>query len=92
MKIKLGNGYYLNSDVYCYWITKEVQPTEKSRTQKVYEKLASGYSGTFEAAIDSFMEKKIGECEALEFKTLAKEIKELKEEVRSWKAAVERRE
>ena len=92
MKIKLGNGYYLNSDAYCYWITVEVQPTEKSRTQKVYEKLASGYCGTFEQAVDSFINKRIGESEALEFKTLAKEIKALRKEIRSWKAAVERKE
>ena len=91
MKIKLGNGYCLNSDVYCFWITQEVQPSEKSKTQKPYERRVSGYTGTFEQAVDSYINKRIGSLEAMEFNALAKEIRELKEEVRSWKIAVERR-
>ena len=92
MRVKLDEKHFLNSDTYCYWVTEIVEPSEKSRTQKSYERRASGYSGTFEQAIDSYIDRKIRSLEIEEFHALAKEIGALKKEVRGWKAAVERRE
>lgn len=89
MKIKLDDKHYLNSDVYCYWITTVVNRDDEGK--KPYEKRVSGYTGTFEQAVDSFIDKRINSLEIEEFHALAKEIGKLKEEVRSWKAAVERR-
>lgn len=91
MRIKLSEKYYLNSDPYCYWVTEVVQPTEKSRTQKPYERRVSGYNGTFEQAVDSYIDRRIRSLEIEEFHALAKELKELKEEIRGWQPAVERR-
>ena len=89
MKIKLGEKYYLNSDQYCYWITEEVQPSAKSKTQNVYERRCSGYTDTFEEAVDSFIEKKILALEVTSYTKLVSEINKLKREVRRWKVDLE---
>ena len=90
MRIKLDEKHYLNSDQFCYWITVIVNRDGEGKAP--YEKRVSGYAGTFEQAVDSFIERKIKSLEIEEFHALAKEIGELKKEVRSWKAKVERRE
>lgn len=90
MRIKLDEKHYLNSDPHCYWIT--VMVDRDGEGKKPYEKRVSGYSGTFEQAIDSYIDKKIKSLEIEEFRALAKEIKELKEEIRGWQPVVERKE
>ena len=89
MKIKLGKKYYLNSDSLCYWITEEIQPSSKSKTQKVYERRCSGYVSTFEEAVDSFIDKKILALEVTSYTKLVSEINKLKREVRRWKVDLE---
>lgn len=91
MKIHLDKTHILNSDPYCYWITVLVKPTGKSKSQEPYERRCSGYTDTFEDAVDSYIEKKIKSLEIEDFKNLVKEINKLKKEVRSWKAVVERK-
>ena len=68
----------------------EIQPTAKSKSQNVYERRCSGYTATFEDCVDSYINKYIKQAEIGDFKTLKKEITNLKKEVRSWKAKVER--
>lgn len=90
MRIKLDERHYLNSDPHCYWIT--VMVDREGEGKKPYEKRVGGYSGTFEQVMDSYIDKKIKSLEVEEFRALAKEIGDLKKEIRSWKAKVERRE
>lgn len=86
MKIKLGDKHYLNSDAYSCWITAEVQGED---AKKPYEKRVSGYKATFEEAVDSFIDKYVGDSTAKDFKALVKDIKNLKKEVRSWRNAID---
>ena len=89
MRIKLDEKHYLNSDQFCYWITVIVNRDGEGKAP--YEKRVSGYAGTFEQAVDSYIDRRINSLEIQEFRALAKEIKALKKEIRSWKTAVERR-
>jgi hypothetical protein len=91
MKIKLDDKHYLNSDEYCYWITVEVITQDGKNAGKPYEKRCSGYTATFEQAVDSFIEKKIKASQIEDFKKLVKTIKDLKKEVRGWKSVVEKK-
>ena len=86
MKIKLGDKHYLNSDAYSFWITAEVQGED---AKKPYEKRVSGYRATFEEAVESFIDKYVGDSTAKDFKALVKDIKNLKKEVRSWRDAID---
>lgn len=91
MKIKLDDKHYLNSDDYCYWITKEVVAEKGKNAGNVYEKLCSGYTRTFSEAVESFIEKKIKAAQIDDFKKLVKTVNDLKKEVKGWKCAVERK-
>lgn len=91
MKINLDKNHILNSDNYCYWITVMVKPTAKSKTKEPYERRVSGYTGTFEQCVDSFIECRIRGLNVEDYKQLVKEINQLKKEVRGWKTAVERK-
>lgn len=68
-----------------------VKPTGKSKSQEPYERRCSGYTRTFEDAVDSYIEKKIKSLEIEDFKNLVKEINKLKKEVRSWKVDLPRK-
>lgn len=91
MKIKLGTKYILNSDPHCYWITCLVKVTKGKNAGDTYEKRVSGYTATFEECVDSFIDKQIKASEIASYRELVKTIKDLKKEVRSWKAVVERK-
>nr|DAY68081.1 MAG TPA: protein of unknown function (DUF5405) [Caudoviricetes sp.] len=86
MKIKLDDKHYLISDPCCYWIVCEVSSTKGK--QKTYEKRVSGYCGTFEQAVESFIDKMILSSEADTLKKLKQEIEDLKKTVRGWKVVL----
>ena len=90
MRIKLDDKHWLNSDPQCYWITKEVKIKSGKDAGNITEKRVSGYTATFEQAVDSFIERKIKAAEIGNFKELVEVVNGLKKEVRSWKCAVER--
>ena len=91
MKIKLDDTHWLNSDELCYWITVEVKSSRGKNIGNTYEKRCSGYTATFEQAVDSFIEKSIKAAQIEDFRKLVKTINDLKKEVRSWKSVVERK-
>lgn len=68
----------------------EIQPTGRSKSQNVYERRCSGYTATFEDCVDSYINKYVKQAKIDHFTALKKEITNLKKEVRSWKAKVER--
>ena len=91
MKVKLDNKHYLNCDGYCFWVTVLVKPTAKSKSKEPYERRCSGYTGTFEQAVDSYIEMKIKTAEIEDYTKLVKTINDLKKEVRGWKANIPRK-
>lgn len=90
MKIRMGEKYWLNSDQYCYWITEEYTAEKGKGAGSIAERRVSGYTPTFEAAVDSFIEKTIGGAEISDLRTLAKMVNELNDEVRSWRVDLEK--
>lgn len=84
MKIKLDKKHYLISESDCCWIVCET----KSKSGKPSERRVSGYVPTFEMAVESYINKKINGSNASEIAQLAKEVEELKEEVKSWKVSL----
>ena len=91
MKIRLGKKYWLNSDQFCYWITQDVKIKKGNRTGSIDERRCSGYTATFEQCVDSFIDRQIKKAEIEQYTDLVKIITDLKKEVRSWKAQVERK-
>lgn len=84
MKIKLDDTHWLNSDVYCYWITCLVTPGKDSRKKKPYEVRVSGYLPTFEQAVESYIDGRINSSMATNLSKLKEDIRKLKDEVRGW--------
>lgn len=80
MKIKLDDTHTLISDSYCYWIVQEIVPKDK----KPYVRRSSGYTATFSQCVENYIENKIKSLESELISDLAKEIEELKAEVRNW--------
>lgn len=91
MRIKLDDKHWLNSDPQCYWITKVVTVEKGNNAGKTYERRCSGYVATFAQAVDSFIECKIREFKIEDFTKLKKTINDIKQEVKKWKCAVERK-
>ena len=85
MKIKLGEKHYMNSDAFCYWITCEYVIEKGNNAGNTAERRVSGYTATFEEAVDSFIERHIKGAEISEFSELVKTVNDLNAEVRSWK-------
>lgn len=84
-KIKLGGGFWLVSDPYCYWISKEYVTKKGKNAGKTYLKRCSGYTTSVEDALESLCERHIREINATSVNSLIKEIKSLKSLVRSFK-------
>lgn len=91
MRIKLDDTHWLNSDPQCYWITKVVTVKEGKKPGSTYERRCSGYVATFAEVVDSFIECKIRESKIESFTELKKTINSIKQEVKKWKCAVERK-
>ena len=81
MKIKLDDKHYLNSDIYCYWITVE----KASKNGKAYEQRVSGYFRRLEEAVDNYVDNRIRSSETESIKELTKLVKDIKRTVKGWK-------
>lgn len=86
MRIKLDEKHYLRGDQYSCWITTE---SVNKETGKLRENRVSGYYGTVQEAVGSYIDRKIMSSEAESLKTLMAEVEALKETVRGWKVALE---
>lgn len=78
MRINLGNGFYLNSDQFCVWITQEIK-TQKTKTGKesVYERTYNGYHADLPHCMESFLKKAVNSSEAETLLELCEEIKKI---------------
>lgn len=87
MKIKLDDKHYLKGDQFSCWITTE---SVNKETRKLRENRVSGYYGTVQEAVGSYIDRKIMSSEAESLKTLMAEVEALKETVKGWEVALER--
>lgn len=90
MRIEIGEKYYLNCDQFCYWISLRYEIKSGKGAGETIERRVSGYTATFEQAVDSFIERHIKTAKIGDFSELVREVNDLKEEVRSWKVDLER--
>ena len=77
-KIKLGGGFWLISDPYCCWISKEYVYQNGKHKGETYLKRVSGYTAKVEDALESLVDRHSREINATSVNTLIKEIKSLK--------------
>lgn len=89
MKVKLDDKYTLNSDAYCYWISKRTIVQKGKTAGQEYEQRISGYAATIEQAIESFSENSIRLSEATTLNELREDIVKLRETVKSWEGKYE---
>jgi len=87
-KIKLGGGYWLVNDPYCYWIAKEYEYKKGKHIGEIYLKRVSGYTANITDALEGFCESHIREIEARSVKTLIKEVKSLKTLVKGFREQI----
>ena len=64
MKIRIGEGIYLNSDSQCYWITQEKEVKRGNNAGKLTEKRITGYFRNLTDLLSDIPERKIRECDA----------------------------
>jgi hypothetical protein len=86
MKIKLDDKHYLKGDQFSCWITTE---SVNKETGKLRENRVSGYYGTVQEAVGSYIDRKIMSSEAESLKELMAEVEALKETVKGWEIALE---
>ena len=82
-KINLGGGYWLCSDQFCCWISKEYVTKDGKNKGKKYLRRYSGYVSNVEDALESVVDRYTREVNAKSINTLIKEIKTLKTEIRA---------
>lgn len=70
MKIRIGEGIYLNSDSQCYWITQEKEVKRGNNAGKFTEKRITGYFRNLTELLSDIPERKIRECDAETMKEL----------------------
>lgn len=86
MKIALDSEHFLNSDRYCYWITRKgIQTNKKTGEEKEVERRVSGYSRNFSDAVNSYTENELRTSDAKDLCELRDEIKNLKQIVSEWR-------
>lgn len=78
MKIKVGN-YMLNSDSLNWWITEEYE----TKSGKTDERMITGYCYTFEKALQTFAERKIGSTEATTLTQLLEALRDIFEDLKA---------
>lgn len=76
MKIKVGT-YILNSDSLNWWITEEYE----TKSGKTDERMITGYCYTFEKALQTFAERRIGSTEATTFIQLLEALRDIFEDM-----------
>lgn len=82
-KIKLGGGYWLCSDQYCCWISKECVAKSGKNKGKTYLRRYSGYNTNVEDALQDVVDRHAREVNSKSISSLIKEIKTLKTEIRA---------
>ena len=87
MRIKPDEKHYLRGDQYSCWITTE---SVNKETGKLRENRISGYYGTVQEAVGSYIDRRIMSSEAETLKELAEEVRNLKKTVNGWKVTLER--
>lgn len=86
MDIRLGERHILHSDSFQFWLSVEVQ----SESGKTYERRCTGYHKDFRGAVEDFIDRKVKGSDSVKIKALAQEVEDLKTEVRSWPAFLEK--
>lgn len=76
MKIKLDERHTLISDQYCCWI-EQARHSDKKGTD--YQVRVSGYCGTINQALESYIDRKLLGSDAESAEELLREIRLLKE-------------
>lgn len=64
MKMRIGEGIYLNSDSQSYWITQDKIIQKGKNAGKVREERVTGYYRNIKDVIADIPERKIRECDA----------------------------
>lgn len=67
MQVKIGEKYYINCDQFCYWISRKHEVKSGKGAGEIVERRVSGYTATFEQAVDSFIERHIKIAEISDF-------------------------
>jgi hypothetical protein len=75
MKVKLDKRHTLISDQYCCWIE---QTRHAEKTGKDYQVRVSGYCGTIEQALESYIDKSLLGSDAESAAELLGAVKDLK--------------
>lgn len=70
MKMRIGEGIYLNSDSQSYWITQYKIIQKGKNAGKVREERVTGYYRNIKDVIADIPERKIRECDAETMKEL----------------------
>lgn len=70
MKMRIGEGTYLNSDSQSYWITQDKIIQKGKNAGKVREERVTGYYRNIKDVIADIPERKIRECDAETMKEL----------------------
>ncbi|MCI7304090.1 MAG: hypothetical protein SOR93_10900 [Clostridiales Family XIII bacterium] len=78
MKVKIAEKYYLNSDQYSYWITKQVKTKTGPNAGKLREERASGYYHYIDDLMKGFVEREFRSSDAQSIKELKDVINDLK--------------
>lgn len=76
MKIKIADGYYLNSDAQCYWISREVEVKKGKNAGNVTEKRVSGYYRHLTELLANFAEAKVRGADATTMCELKQAVKD----------------
>lgn len=80
-QLELGNGYYLCSDAYSWWIMKDYVYKSGKNKGKQYQKNITGYHPTAESAFLRLSEAHTRLFDTTSIKTLIKETKKLKKAI-----------
>lgn len=77
MRIVIGD-YILNSDHYCFWISKLYQSKRKNGEKgTTREKNITGYYSSWNALIRSFVRHGIGDSDATSIRQLMEDVRQI---------------
>lgn len=85
MRIKLDKKHILCSDKYCCWLVKTVEGENGP-----YELRVSGYHWDLNSLVEKHIDGKVMGSDAETLQALAKDLADIKNEVRTWKKAVKK--
>lgn len=85
MKIRLDSEHWLQSDAYCYWITKDMV----SKNGKEYESRVSGYLENLDDIVKDIVQRKIRSSEATQINELRDDVKKTLTMLKGWAKGLE---